>query len=70
MGAKKNKVRKIRTIDITSFTQVRNIAMSFKVTEQQLKDAVAVVGNVYSDVQKHLGSYNNPYLHRTKGWRM
>jgi|GEM_PF-5290589 len=63
MSSKKRK-GKVRTVDINSFIEVRNLAMSLKVTEQQILDAVAAVGNVYWDVQKYLGSYNNPYFNR------
>lgn len=61
-----------RTVDVTNFRQVRNAAMSLKVTEEQLKEAVLVVGNKIDDLTVHFKAFHNPYLRRVSGgrWRL
>ncbi|MDI1257318.1 MAG: DUF3606 domain-containing protein [Flavobacterium sp.] len=55
-----------RTIDINNFRDIRNVAVSLKVSEEQLKTAISAVGPILENVRKHLSAYHNPILHRPK----
>lgn len=59
-----------RQLDLANFNQVRNMAMSFKVTVEELKAAAEKVGLGVDDLRSHLNVHNNPYVHRTKGWHL
>ena len=66
MTLKTTKTHTERRIDVASFREVRNVAASLKVSEIQLKAAVAAVGPLLEDVRKYLNAYNTPLLHRPK----
>jgi len=70
MKAKKSRVFKQRLIDINNFNEIRNCAMSFQTTPDLLKEAIRAIGPVFDDLQEHFNSHRNPYINRTKGWRL
>jgi len=70
MKVTKSKKSKVPTIDVNNFRQVRNAAVSFRTTEDHVRQAVAAVGNVIADVRLYFNSNHNPIHRPARGLRL
>lgn len=66
MAIRKRKVYKPREVDVDDFYDVRNTAMSLRVSESELLDAIKVVGPILSNIKNHLGTTHLSTIYRKK----